>query len=68
METTTIQKIGIALSLLGGVLLLGFKWAGPYIILMGVIIVVVGLVLSLRKGRNINESKWVNDTTHSGDD
>ena len=68
METSIRQKIGIALSLAGGALLLGLKWMGPPVIIIGVFLVIVGLVLALKSDAQGNESKWVHDNTHADDD
>ena len=41
METAVKQKLGMALSLIGGALLLGFNWADTSIVFIGVILLIV---------------------------
>ena len=68
MEASVKQKLGIVLSLVGGVLLLGFNWGGPSIVVIGVVLVTVGLILALRKDSRGEESRWVHDNTQGDDD
>ena len=63
-----LQKLGIALSLIGGALLLGFDWADTPVVFIGVILLIVGLVLALKEDSQGEESEWVHDNTHIDDD
>lgn len=68
METSFKQKAGIIFSIIGGVLLLGFNWAGGYILLIGTISVIAGLVLALKDEYIDRDSKWVHGSTHTDDE
>ena len=63
----TKQKIGIVLSLLGSVLILGFNWAGIAIIAIGFAIVIIGLILAIRKDSPSRESNWIHDSSRDDD-
>lgn len=63
-----LQKFGIALSLIGGALLLRFDWADTPVVFIGVILLIVGLVLALKEDSQGEESEWVRDNTHIDDD
>jgi len=67
METSLKQKIGIVLSFVGGVLIVGFNWAGGLVVLAGIAFVIFGLMLALRKEFK-DESKWVHDSTRTDDE
>ena len=68
MDTTLKQKIGIVLSLIGGVIILGFKWTSGLTIGVGFILVIFGLALALRKDLQSNKSKWIHNNTLADDD
>jgi len=67
METTLKQKIGMILSLSGGVLILGFNWVGGITIVIGFVLVIVGLILALRKESQSKESNWIHNNTPDDD-
>jgi hypothetical protein len=68
MDTPLKRKVGIALAVLGGLLLVGFRWAGPAILVIGALLVIVGVILALRDDSKVEGAKWVHDTTHAPDD
>lgn len=67
MELSNVQKLGIALSAIGGVILLGVKWLGFPTILVGALLVVVGLFLALRNNSKIDETPFTHDNTGTED-
>lgn len=47
---------------------MGFNWAGGYILLIGTISVIAGLVLALKDEYIDRDSKWVHGSTHTDDE
>ena len=68
MEFTTKQKIGVVLAVIGAGLLVGLNWLGGSAIIAGVLLVLVGLLLSLRVGAKPEENQFIHDNTHGSDD
>ena len=67
MEQTIKQKLGIVFLIIGAVLIIGFKWLGIYVIIVGVLLIVFGLFFAIRDDSKLSDSKWIGDGKDSDD-
>jgi len=69
MEQTIKQKFGIFFLIIGAFIIFGFYWAGPLVIIIGLLLVILGIFLAISDDSKLKDNQQVSSgTDYEADD